>query len=318
MINPMLLDANSIGFAAQNGTKLTVGERQVQAIFGFLRSLRGAVQKFPNYKPIVLWDGKAKWRFDLFPGYKDRTGKDSKMDAMRESYQEQRPDIARALKYLGVTQAIVLDAEADDLAAQMSMRYSKMGSQVLLVTGDKDWMQLIDENVRWYEHRQERSRIVSMHNFFDETGCKTPSIFVQNKALMGDSSDTIPGVGGIGEKGAAEFLAEFGSVDNFFRLADAGELPKKLSVVRKRFANNERPLKSKKYGEMPPMRDAYYRNLKLMDLKQAPEIKPSDMRVTKGSLDVEAFAQFCEEMFFRSILSDINNWVEPFKEVSSE
>lgn len=307
-----LLDANSIGFAAQGGTKLTVGSREVQAIFGFIRTLRAIRVRFPECVPIVLWDGKAEWRYNLFPQYKDRSGKNKKIDDMRVAYKDQRPSIARAVKMLGVSQMMVRDAEADDLAASLSRHFSEQGEKVLLVTGDKDWMQLVDQNVTWYEHRQENSRLVTPAELMDEVGFATVDAFVQGKALMGDASDTIPGVGGFGEKGATEFIAEWGTVQKFFDMCDSGLHTPKGKVLQ-RFANNEAPADSKKYGKMLPMRDAYQRNLKLMDLRKAPKISKSDIVLNRGKFDQEAFTKFCEDMFFRSLLSDMEAWVAPFK-----
>jgi len=307
----LLIDGNSIGFAAQNGTKLTAGDRQTQAIYGFLRSLRGAVRKFPGYTPIVLWDGKAQFRFDLFPGYKDRSGKNEKMDEMREAYKEQRPDIGKAVNLLGVTQAIASNLEADDLAAIYSKKISEVGGRVVLVTGDKDWMQLVGPSVVWYEHRQERERIVTEAELMDETGFPTPSAFIEGKALMGDTSDTIPGVGGFGEKGAPVFLAEFGSVRNFLKMHSEGQI-KKLTAAQERLAKNTAPKPSKKYGEMAPARDAYIRNMKLVDLNWKGRPEPENLKLIRGNFDLNEFGYFCDERLFNSITSNLHEWVEPF------
>lgn len=308
----LLIDGNSIGFAAQNGTRLTVGEREVQAVFGFLRTLHSMLVKFPGFTPIVLWDGKADWRFELFPGYKDREGKDPKIDAMRKSYKEQRPEIAKALHLLGVRQAQASNMEADDLAASFSKKLSENGKEVVLVTGDQDWIQLVNENVSWFEHRKDTQRFVKFDDLFDVTGCLTTEAFIQCKALCGDTSDTIPGVGGIGAKGAPEFIATYGSPEGFFELADSGRLPKKLGKTLERFAKNEAPKESTKYGVMAPMRDAYFRNMKLVNLSSVDKPAAKNHKIIRGEFNAEGFKSYCEDRLFRSIIAKFDGWTSVF------
>lgn len=308
----LLIDGNSIGFAAQNGTRLSVGKREVQAIFGFIRTLHSMLIKFPNFTPIVLWDGKADWRYDLFPGYKDREGKDAKIDAMRAAYKEQRPEIARALHLLGVRQARAANMEADDLAATFSKKLAEGGKEVVLVTGDQDWIQLVNDNVSWFEHRKDSQRFVTMEDLLDVTGCMTTDAFVQCKALTGDTSDTIPGVGGIGAKGAPEFIATYGSVEEFFALADSQKLGK-LGKVLQAFADNESPKASTKYGEMAPMRDAYYRNMKLVNLSSEEKPKPVNHKIIRGKYDADGFRNFCEDHLFKSIIAKFDGWTTVFR-----
>lgn len=306
-----LIDGNSIGFAAQNTTPLTTGDgSQTQAIFGFLRTLRASMNKFPEHKPVVLWDGKAQWRYDLYPGYKDRSGKSSKIDESRGQYQRQRPLIGKGLKHLGVTQVISMGAEADDLAFNLCERYESAGYQIVLTTGDKDWMQLINSNIIWYEHRSDKQRIVTEYNFFDETGYATTAGFIEGKALQGDSSDTIKGVGGIGEAGARNLIAEFGSVAALIAGIKRGEIILKKKALKDLVAN---AIPNRK-GYDTPMLDAFNRNLKLMDLKRGPTIKIDDISVSRGIFDRDAFRDFCDNLFFRSIVADFDTWVKPFEE----
>ena len=303
----LLIDGNSVGFASQAGTTLTAGEREVQAIFGFLRTVKSLVDRHPGHTPIVLWDGRSQWRYDLYPGYKDRSGKSTKMDDMRAAYKEQVPDIMRGLSLLGITQMKSPEAEADDLAAKLSMKAAERGQHVLLITGDKDWLQLVNEFVSWQDHRKEKT--VTLATFTEETGCLTPDAFVQAKALMGDPSDTIRGVGGIGEKGAVEFLAEYGSVDEFFRRVDAEEIdPEKLKAAHRRFAYNDIAPRND-----TPMRDAYHRNLALMDLRNTPPLDMSKLKTVRSHFDEEGFADFCASHFFNSIVKNFGDWVSTFQ-----
>lgn len=308
----LLIDGNSVGHAAHNGTKLTVGSYEVQAIFGFIKSLRTYRVNFPSAEPWVLWDHRAQFRFDLFPGYKDRAGKDPDADARRESYKTQSNHLRTLVTYLGVMQMSAKGFEADDLAAQLSRKLSSLGMKVTLITGDKDWLQLVDENVSWYEHRNADFNVVGPADFTDKTGFLTTQGFVEGKALMGDSSDTIPGVGGFGEKGATEFIAQHGSVEHFIFKAENGGIPK-LKAAEKRLVENKPPGDSKKYGVMAPTRDAFIRNMKLMDLGQAPRIEPDVITKLRMPLNRERFTSLANELAFHSITDDFDNWVRPFE-----
>lgn len=307
MAKVLLIDGNSLGFANQMANKLTVGGREVQAIFGFLRSLRDIMQQHPGFEPLVLWDHRAQWRFDLYPDYKGNRDKDPKMVESKNQWKAQKPTLAKMLNALGVSQLLVHGAEADDMAGLMSVSITAKGGEVVLVSGDQDWLQLLNERCHWFDPI--RDHRISMKNFAEFTGYATPRQFLEGKALQGDTSDHIKGVGGIGEKGAAEFILQYGSVDEFFRQAEAGELPKKLGAVLKRFANNEVPPRE---GYDLPMRDAYRRNLKLMDLQNVPKPDPHKVKVTKGNYNIDRFRELCEELAFRSILIKLDAWIQPF------
>ena len=73
-----LIDGNSVGHAAHRATKLRSGDMETQAVFGMLRSIRDMKVERPNFEPIVLWDGRAQWRFDLHPEYKSNRDNDPK------------------------------------------------------------------------------------------------------------------------------------------------------------------------------------------------------------------------------------------------
>ncbi len=308
----MIIDGNSIGFAAQDMKKLFVGEQQTQAVFGFVRSTKALLEKFPAYKPFVLWDGRAQWRFDLFSMYKGNRNVDPERVKEKEAYKTQRPFIEDAMQHLGVNQFTVKNAEADDMAGYFSRELCSV-YDILLVSGDKDWCQLVNESVSWYDPRFDRH--CNVENFAEFTGYPTVDAFVQGKALTGDGSDNIPGVGGIGEKGAPDFLMDHGSVEGFFRKADEKALPK-MGKVMTRFAENGTPPPSKKYGELAPMRDAFYRNMKLMDLRDASKPEREFLVKRNGKLNLEAFRSLAEELMFRSVTRQFNSFTRPFVAVA--
>lgn len=306
----MLIDGNAVGYQSHNTTPLYAGDMQTQAIFHFIKTIRKLLQLHPEYRIFVLWDKLAKWRYDLHPQYKGDRSNDPEKIARREAYKKQRPMIQKALNALGIDQISAEDCEADDLAGYFVAQAQKTNTEVMLVTGDEDWLQLVSPTCSWFDPI--RDKFVNHNNFPEYTGYATPEMFLDGKALIGDNSDTIPGVGGIGEKGAPDFINQYGGVRAFLKLADEGRLPKKLPAAEKRLAENTAPNPSKKYGAMLPARDAYERNMKLMDLRN--KEKPTGaIHSVRGKYNRFRFEDICAELAFHSILKIIDSWVEPFE-----
>ena len=302
MAKTLLIDGNSIGYACHYATKLTAGGMQTQAIFGFIKTMRELRLTYPDHTLMVLWDGRAEWRFELNPAYKSNRDNDPKKVAIKEAYTEQTPIIKTAIEHLGIRQMRVLTHEADDMAGYLVSELSrKPENEIVLISGDGDWLQLVRNNVSWRDMRDD-AKIVNSKNFFDKTGYANPMAFLEGKCLQGDTSDCIPGVGGIGAKGAPEFMAEFGSVRHFWTKVDSGELvPTKKAHVN---------LASKEG------RQAFARNLKMMQLLKVPKPEKRVVDMKLGKFDKEAFANVCEEYAFVSILKNLDTFTDVFNKRS--
>ena len=313
-MNYLLLDGNSIGRAANSSkTKLFSGEQETQAIYGFLRTLHKFAKTFKHHKPIVLWDGNAQWRKDIFPDYKaNRKNLSSAQESDKKSYDSQKNLIYEAIKYLGVESLIDYSAEADDIAGFLSKRLT---GKIVLITGDRDWQQLVNENVVWIDHRTDK--MCNSKNFKEITGFDDPMQFLEAKCLSGDTSDNIPGVGGFGGKAIKEFFENFGTVEEFISCAKNGEhiilkSGKLLPSLFTALANNETPKSSKKYGTLPPMIEGYQRNLKLMKLGD--DYLPKILKSKDNFFDREKFKEFCENLLFNSIIDQLDDWQSTFGE----
>ena len=296
----IIIDGNSLGYAAHYATKLTAGELQTQAIFGFVKAIRELRVTRPDASLLVLWDGKASWRFNLLPEYKSNRDNDPKKVAIKEAYTQQTPYIKDALDYLGIRQMRALTHEADDMAGYLVPLLSqKPDTEIELISGDHDWIQLIRKNVIWRDHRDE-AKVITMANLYDKTGYKSPLAFLEGKCLQGDSSDCISGVGGIGEKGAPDFLAEFGSVRNFWKKCDSGEYtPTRKALIK---------LAS------PEGRAIFGRNLRMMQLMKVQKPNKEDVELRPGKFDKEKFADLCGSLAFGSILKNLDVFTKPFQQ----
>jgi 5'-3' exonuclease len=311
--NYLLIDGNSLGHYYNNGAKLHVGETQVQAIYGFLRGFRQQVALYQTYSPIVLWDG-VSWRKLMFPTYKEirdreETKAEIKLKETKDAYKKQAPYIRKALGFLGIPQVSATNMEADDLGAILVDRYSAQGGKIVMITGDKDWLQLVGPNVVWKDPIQDRLVNLTKMNkegtrtmFEDLTGVDDVKKFVEVKALCGDTGDSVPGVGGVGQKGAVEFINQYGSFANFLNMAileksiDLKKLPKKL---RNLVEDEEKGI-------------IFKRNIDLMDLRTPVRPAPLNLVVDKGNPSYEKFHQFCELLLFKSITQELADWLRVF------
>jgi len=296
--NILLIDGNAIGYAMQKATRLSAGGLDTQAAYGIVKSLRELRHDHRSHVPMVLWDGRADWRYKLHPEYKSNRRDTPEKRAMKESYASQKPYIERLLRHLGVRQMTAFNMEADDLAGYFVRKLAAdPANDIGLITGDGDWKQLVRRNVWWKDPRDD-SKLVTAANFYNKTGCKSPFAYLETKVLVGDTSDCISGVGGIGEKSAPEFIAEFGSVRNFWHMVDSGKFKPRLK---------------KHIGlASPEGRALYKRNFQMMQLLQVAPPPKSDIKIDTGKFNKEAFANVCEELAFSSILRNLDEFTKPF------
>ena len=302
--NVMLIDGNSLGNMSNAIKPLRIGDQPVQAIYGFFRTLREIVSLHLHYIPMVLWDGHS-WRQDHYPEYKanrrlEETPAQIKMQAQRAMYKQQRPHIRSGLRLLGVPQISASNMEADDLAAILTDHYRSIDKKVILVSGDSDWLQLVDEGVSMKDlHKQKMIRI---NDFREIVGLDNPRQLIEMKALAGECGDNIKGVGGIGQKGAVEFLNTYGSYQDFTNRV----------IFDKDVDLNGLPAKFRALAEDEDKAIKFRANMALIDLRSTTRPKPKDLKVDKGIPNEARFREFCELLLFKSFLTNFDNWISVF------
>lgn len=221
----VLLDSNSLinrAFYALPPLTNRQGQ-QTGAIFGFVNMFLKLVDKYKPDYVVAAFDRKAPtFRKKMYEGYK------ATRKPMPEELACQLEPLKRLLRAMKVQIAEIDGFEADDILGTISKR-SKC--KTYIVTGDRDSLQLIDEKTTVLMTKKGISEIVE----YDEARLKedgfTPSQIIDLKSLMGDSSDNIPGVAGIGEGTATKLLAEYGTLDNVYAHIDEtkGALNRKLT-----------------------------------------------------------------------------------------
>jgi DNA polymerase-1 len=300
----LLIDGNNFLFAAQhNGTKLSAGSQETTAVHGFLGSLRNVVERFPGSIPVVLWDSSPSWRFELYADYKGNRDKNPALVKVKEALRTQRPILKDVLTHMGVRQYSIQNQEADDLAGDLSRKFAAGGHEVILVTRDGDWQQLVNDKVYWYDHKNDK--IIHPGNFKAETGYLDTSRFLNAKAIHGDASDNIPGVGGLGEGAATLILSEFESLTDCLV-----QWPAFAATIGKGHAWSRYKKKVQAAFEDAGVVSRYAMNLQLMRLDRE---YSKDQYRNPSRYDEAALKGLLGKLGFHQILHKYERWFEPMK-----
>jgi len=226
----MILDGNSLlfrAFYALPPLKTRKGQ-YTNAVYGFLSMLYKLIDTYsPEYLCVAFDPEKPTFRHQQYKDYKA-----TRQKAPSELVQQFQL-IRDVLDIHRIKRVEVEGFEADDLAGTFACAAKEQGTDVYLVTSDKDYLQLIDENVKVILTKKGVSNTEEMDlKSMEEEYGLTPEQFVDLKALMGDSSDNIPGVSGVGEKTALKLMQEYKSLDNIYENIDSikGKLKEKLEA----------------------------------------------------------------------------------------
>lgn len=192
------------------------------AIFGFVNMLQRIREGYAPSHLAIIFDAKGKnFRHDLYPNYKARRL------VMPETLRPQIPRIKEVVRAYQIPTIELEGYEADDIIATLAARWEKQGAEVVIVSGDKDLMQLVSAHISMLDTmKDERIGIEQVKAKFGVE----PARVVDVQGLMGDTTDDIPGVPGIGEKTAIKLICEWHDLDNLLAHADkiAGKVGEKI------------------------------------------------------------------------------------------
>ncbi len=217
----MLLDGNSLAYRAFFAlpTDLTLASGQVtNAVYGFTSMLINLIKDHKPDHIVVAWDRPERtFRHDLVPSYKE--GRAEAPDILRQ----QMGLIRQVVETLRIPMIDAPGYEADDVIATLATSIQGQGDEVLIVTGDRDEFQLVEDPLVKVLYNR---RGVSDYLLLDEAGIEgrtgvRPAVYPQYAALRGDPSDNLPGVPGVGEKTAAKLINTWGDLDAVFANVDA-------------------------------------------------------------------------------------------------
>ncbi len=211
MKNLLIVDGNSILNRAYYGIRpLTTKEGiPTNAIFGMMTILKKHLDHIKPDYAVIAFDLKAKtFRHKACDFYK------ANRKPMPEDLAQQLPYAKECVKLLGFNIVELEGYEADDVIGTVS-RMTNNDIHSYILTGDRDSLQLINDNTSVVLVKTKEDIVYNEKKFIQEYGV-TPTQYIDVKAIMGDSSDNIPGVSGIGEKGAFKLISEFESLDKLY------------------------------------------------------------------------------------------------------
>ena len=284
----VIFDGNHLAYRAyyKFGSLKTIEGTRTGVIYGMPYIAESLIRRLGATSAVMTFDGgRHKSRLELLPDYKKR---DKKLGFDAEDFFFQKDEGMKLFMALGLKVAWAKGWEADDIIAQIARRYSQSGWDVIIVSADKDFHQLIqfpvlDEQGEITMFNPAKGKEFGYTTISKEVGY-TPEQCVDYLCLRGDKSDNIPGYPGIGEKRAIQFLGQFGSIKAFLK-------------------------SDQTFGKMDKdkLRDIYKRNKGLIDLKffyRKFMIKIPIPWVNPGILDMDELRIICPTY-------EINTFIKP-------
>src|SRR5690554_238369 len=222
-----LLDAYALIFRGyyaliKNPTINSKGQ-DTSAILGFMNSLFDVIRRErPDHLAVCFDKDGSTERTELFPDYK--ANRDATPDVIKQSV----PIIQEIIRAMNIPCIELSGLEADDIIGTLAQQAEKEGYQVFMVTPDKDFAQVVTENIFMYRPARMGNGIETwgIPEVQKRFGVERPEQVIDYLGMMGDASDNIPGLPGVGDKTAKKFIAEFGSMENL--LANTDKLKGKM------------------------------------------------------------------------------------------
>ena len=236
----LAIDGNSILNRAFYGIRLLSNKKGVftNAVFGFMNIyLKNVSDVHPDAVAVAFDLRSPTFRHKAAAYYKaNRKG-------MPEELAQQLPIVKELLGLMGVKVVECEGYEADDVLGTLSKLCSDNGDKCYVLTGDRDSLQLIDDNVTVLLATNKETIHYTPQKFMEDYGFE-PIKLIDLKALMGDSSDNIPGVAGIGEKTASSLIKEYGTIEKLYEVYEDSSLTK---GVKTKLANGIDSAKESKW-----------------------------------------------------------------------
>lgn len=259
------------------------------AIFGFTKFLRDIMKREqPHYLGVAFDPKGGNFRNELYPLYK------ANRSETPEDIIASVPYIKRILEAMRIPILEVAGYEADDVIGTLSGKAAKEGFEVYMVTPDKDFGQLVQDSVYIYKQRKngEGIEIVGREQIKEYYGIDDPRLIIDILALWGDAADNIPGVMGIGEKGAIKLVNQLGTVENILANVERLSGKQKENIVA-----TSQQLKLSKV-------------LATIDMNVPIEFNPESLIVEHPNCDSlrEVFTELGFQMFIREMDSGGNNF----------
>ena len=249
------------------------------AVFGFVNMLRRLLKdKNPSFVCVAFDSRGPVFRHDMYPDYK------ANRPAMPEDLWYQISYIKSVVKGFNVPLLEEPEFEADDIIASLAVKMSEQGHDVVIVSGDKDLLQLVSDKVVMWDPMKDKVMDPAMVE--EKYGVSIDQL-LDYFALIGDSSDNVPGVPGVGPKTAARLIEEYGSLASIYE-------------------NIEGMKKSKMKEKLIDNKELAYLSKDLIRLREDVKVADSLDEFHIGDIDAAALTEVYRELEFTSLLQEIS------------
>ncbi len=275
-----VIDGSSYIFRAFFGVPLLSNSKGLptNAVLGFLKMIKNTISTYKPEELILVFDSKEEtFRKKMYVEYK------ANREEMPEELKLQMPYIQKLVEALRIHTIQVPGVEADDVIATIKNLAIQKGQELTIISGDKDLMQLVDKDTVMIDTLKNK--------IYNEEGVKAkfgvpPKHVADALAIMGDSSDNIPGVRGIGAKGAEKLVSEHGSLENIYANLSSIKNKKHFEALTKYRADAEL---SKKLVTLK-----YDVELDLDDKELAGDLDPDTEKLAELFKELEFFSELRE------------------------
>lgn len=238
-----LLDAYALIYRAYyafiKNPRINSKGMNTSAIMGFVNTINDVITcEKPTYIGVAFDPVGPTFRHEIYPEYK------AQREACPEDIKKSVPIIKLILNAMNIPVLEKSGYEADDVIGTLAKKAGEMGSiDTFMITPDKDYGQLVEENVRMYRPRFGGGyEIMGPQEVMEKYGLASPQQVIDLLGLMGDASDNIPGCPGVGEKTAIKLISEFGSIENLIASTD-----KLKGTIKKKVEENINQIKFSKF-----------------------------------------------------------------------
>ena len=291
-----LIDGSSYIFRAFFGVRQQLSTSKgfpTNALYGFINMLQKVIrEEKPDYLVVAFDSPEKTFRHKIFPDYK------ANRDAPPEELSKQFPYFEPLVEAYGLSSIRRPGFEADDIIGTLAIKGGQEGLDVVIVSGDKDMMQLISPNVHMLDTMKNKK-------FMDKEVLEKfgvpPDKVIEVMGLMGDSSDNIPGVTGVGPKTAAQLIQKFGSIESLYKRIEEVE---KKKVKEKLERDKESAFMSRELVSIDTEMDLEFN----LDLMKPGKVDSSKLKKMFEKFEFVSFLEGMQGEVKKSIEVDRSNY----------
>ena len=259
--------------------------QNVSSINGFMRTYFSLINTYPaEYVAIALDSSRKTFRNEIYKEYKENR------ESMPDDLRSQIPMLYELIDALGISRIVLDNYEADDIVGTIAERNKKENIKTIIYSPDKDILQLVDDDVRVVASNKDNELMEYDRETVKEKRGVYPNQIIDLLALMGDASDNIPGVKGVGEKTALKLLEEYESLDGIYKNIDS--------------------IKGKVQEKLLESKDTAYMSYKLATIER--DIKDFNLdynEIASNKINIDEVNRILDELELKQIRDKINSYI---------